>query len=288
MDLLIHATLTVAGPGETLKACDERIKTLLTGEMIDGEFGEHHGKAALSYDFKVRGGIPFPAFAAASQEFPDVTITAEWVNVGAGRKGRAQIANGEITGYAEEVVALAGSDAPNRHVHATADGTLALAVALVQTDADAWAGYVLTDRRDALFRLTRTGASVELMTTEGGQEWAQRWSLAHAQDTPAMVRVEPPQSIDRNLYAELEQLAEGFVSDWIWFRDAPADVNAIDIDRFSRYGFTVRDANVRAARLYALRQLAGEGQALRHSTVDPANHWIIAVLARCWADNSGD
>ncbi|MDH4150084.1 MAG: hypothetical protein OEW79_04730 [Betaproteobacteria bacterium] len=283
MELLIHATLTVAGPRETLKACGAHIKTMLTAEVLDGELEEHHGDDALAYDFKVRGGIPFPAFANASQEFPDVVITAEWVNVGAGRKGRARIANGEITEHADEVLELAGSDARNRHVCAAADGTLELAVTLLQTGADSWAGYMLTHQRDALFQITRVGASVDLLATEGDPDWVQRWHLAGINETPAMQVIKPSQRIDKSLYAELEQLAEGFVADWIWFRDAPEEVNAIEIDRFSRYGFTVRDANVRAARLYALRQLVGDDLPLQHSTVDPASAWIIAVIERCWA-----
>lgn len=283
MDLLIHAILTVTGTREQLPACDARIKALLAGEIFDGEFEEHHGADALSYDFKVRGGIPFPAFAAASQEFPGLVIAAEWVNVGAGRKGRSLITNGEITEHAEETVNLSSSDARNRYVCTAADGTIGLAVALVQTGAELWAGYVLNHQRDALFQIRRTGAAVELMATDGAPDWVQRWQLDQAGNAPAMEVVEPAQRVEKKLYAELEQLAQGFVADWIWFRDAPAEVNAIDTDRFERYGFTVADANVRAARLYALQQEAGEGQLLKHTTMDPANDWIIAVLERCWA-----
>jgi len=283
MDLLIHATLTVTGAGAPLSACDARIKALLVEEVFDGEFEEHHGADALSYDFKVRGGIPFPVFAAASQEFPGLTITAEWVNVGAGRKGRAQIANGEITQHTEEPLTLASTDTPNRYMCAAADGTLELAVALVQTDAQVWAGYVLNHQRDALFRVTRSGEVVELVATDGAPDWVQRWQLGHAVAMPESAVIAPPERVEKNLYAELEQLAQGFVADWIWFRDVPAEVNAIDVDRFSRYGFTVRDANVRAARLYALRQEIGDGQPLKHTTVDPEAAWIIGVLQRCWA-----
>ena len=283
MDLLIHATMTITGAGEQLAACDARIKALLMDEVFDGEFEEHHGDAALSYDFKVRGGIPFPAFAAASQEFPEMTITAEWVNVGAGRKGRAQIANGEITQHAEEPITLASTDTPNRYLRAAVDGTLELAVALVQTGAQAWAGYVLNHQRDALFRVTRTGPAVELLATEGAPDWVQRWQLVQAGDTPEVTVITPPERVEKKLYAELEDLAQGFVADWIWFRDAPAEINAIDMDRFARYGFTVHDANARAARLYALQQEAGIGKPLQHTTVDPACDWIIAMLERCWA-----
>lgn len=288
MDLLIHATLTVSGDRQQLAACDARIKSLLIEEVFSGEFEEHHGGDALSYDFKVRGGIPFPAFAAASQEFPDMTITAEWVNVAAGRKGRAQIVAGRIAEHAEESVALAAGDVRNRHVQTAPDGTLLLACALVQTGSDAWAGYVLNHERDALFCLTRTGEAVELLATEGAPEWALRWKLSQigesqTDNAPAMETMTSPQPVDKKLYAELEQLAESFVADWIWFRQGSLEAAAIHIDRFARYGYTVRDANVRAARLHAMRNEAGDGQPLAHTTMDPACAWVVPLLQRCWA-----
>lgn len=290
MDLLIHATLTVSGDRELLAACDARIKSLLVEEVFAGEFEEHHGDDALSYDFKVRGGIPFPAFAAASGEFPGMTISAEWVNVAAGRKGRAQIVAGRITEHTEEGVALAAGDARNRHVQTAPDGTLLLAGALVQTGADTWAGYVLNHERDALFCVTRTGETVELLATEGAPEWALCWKSLHASTAqpdaaPAMEVMASPQPIDKKQYAELEQLAESFVADWIWFREGSLEASAIHIDRFARYGYTVRDANVRAARLHVMRNEAGDGQPLLHTTMDPACAWIVPLLQRCWVDS---
>lgn len=281
-ELLIHATLTVTGARDSLAACDARIKSLLVEEAYTGEFGEHHGDDALSYDFKVHGGIPFPAFAAASQEFPGLTITAEWVNVAAGRKGRAQIANGAITDHREEAVALAAGDTRNRHLLADPDGTLRIAVALMATAPGRWAGYVLDHERDALFDIARDGDAIELLATDGAPDWVLRWRLA-GEDSAPSPEVIAPQRIDPAQYAALEQFAQAFVADWIWFRDAPAESNAIDVDRFARYGYTVRDANVRAARLHALRSEAGDGQPLLQTTIDPEYGWIVAVLMRCWA-----
>lgn len=283
MDLLIHATLTVSGDRTQLAACDARIKSLLVEEVFSGEFEEHHGDDALSYDFKVHGGIPFPAFAAASLEFPGMTIAAEWVNVSAGRKGRAQIVAGKITEHAEESVALAAGDTRNRHVQTAPDGTLLLAVALVQIGNDAWAGYVLNHERDALFSVTRSGEAVELLATEGAPEWVLRWKILQADESPAMEVIASPQPVDKKQYAELERLAESFVADWIWFREGTPEASAIHIDRFARYGYTVRAANVRAARLHAMRNEAGEEQPMVHTTMDPACAWIVPLLQHCWA-----
>lgn len=282
MDLLIHATLTVSGERGLLPAADARIKTLLVEEVFAGEFEEHHGEDALSYDFKVRGGIPFPAFAAASQEFPGLTILAEWVNVAAGRKGRALLADGRISEHTEEPLALNGADARNRYLHAAPDGTLQLAFALVQRGLQEWTGYVLNHERDALFRITRQGDTIDLLATEGAAEWAYVWRLHGAGDTPQPEALVPPPPVARDLYAELEQLAQEFVAEWFWLRDAPAADNAIDIDRYARYGYTVRDANVRAARLHRMRGAAGAGQPLEYSTLDAEYVWIRDVLRRCW------
>ncbi|MDP1536091.1 MAG: hypothetical protein Q8L95_02780 [Burkholderiales bacterium] len=281
-DLLIHATLTITGAREQLPAVDARIKALLVEEIFAGEFEEHHGEDALAYDFKVHGGIPFPAFTAASQEFPQLVITAEWVNAAAGRKGRACLSKGSITEHVEEAIDTAASEA-NRYLEAAADGTIRLALALQRRAAGEWAGYVLNHERDALFRITRDGDAVELLATEGAAEWAWRWRGHVDIDASAAQAVTPPQPVDRELYAELESLAEGFVGDGFWLRDAPEADNAIEIDRFSRYGYTVRDANVRAAQLHRLRAGLGADDALEHSTLDEASAWIRDLLRRCWA-----
>jgi len=284
MDLLIHATLTVSGERAQLPAVEARIATLLAAEASAGEFETHHGDDALAYDFKVRGGIPFPAFAAASQEFPGVTIIAEWVNVAAGRRGRACLSRGGITEHVEESLDMAAGEAHNRYLGAAADGTIRLAFVLQQRGSGEWAGYVLNHERDALFRITRDGDAVELLATEGAAEWAWRWSGGIDMDVLEAMELMPPQPLEQELYAELESLAESFVGEGFWLRDAPQADNAIEIDRFARYGYTVRDANVRAAKLHRLRAGMGSDDALEHSTLDETDAWITDLLRRCWAD----
>lgn len=281
MDLLIHATLTVTGTREQLPAADARIKALLVEEIFIGEFEEHHGDDALSYDFKVQGGIPFPAFAAASMEFPELKIVAEWVNGAAGRKGRALLTNGAIAEHVEEAMTAGSVESRNRYLLVAADGTLQLAFALLHRDRGEWAGYVLNHERDALFSITRDGDAIELRTTEGAAEWAYAWRLNGVDDQshPAALA----QAVDSEVYAELERLAQEFVAEWFWLRSAPAADNAIEIDRYARYGYTVRDANVRAARLHRLRSELAATDTLEYSTLDADHAWIRDVLQRCWA-----
>lgn len=281
MDLLIHATLTVTGTREQLPAADARIKALLVEEIFIGEFEEHHGDDALSYDFKVQGGIPFPAFAAASMEFPELKIVAEWVNGAAGRKGRALLTNGAIAEHVEEAMTAGSVESRNRYLLVAADGTLQLAFALLHRDRGEWAGYVLNHERDALFSITRDGDAIELRTTEGAAEWAYAWRLNGVDDQshPAALA----QAVDSEVYAELERLAQEFVAEWFWLRSAPAADNAIEIDRYARYGYTVRDANVRAARLHRLRSELAATDTLEYSTLDADHAWIRDVLQRYWA-----
>lgn len=281
MDLLIHATLTVTGAREQLPVADARIKALLVEEIFVGEFEEHHGDDALSYDFKVRGGIPFPAFAAASLEFPELKIVAEWVNVAAGRKGRALLTNGAIAEHVEEAIAAGSAETRNRYVLVAADGTLQLAFALVRRDRGEWAGYALNHERDAVFSIVRDGDVVELRTTEGAAEWAYAWRLSGIDDRPQPAAL--AQAVDPVIYAELERLAQEFVAEWFWLRSAPAADNAIEVDRYARYGYTVRDANVRAARLHRLRSELAVTDTLEYSTLDVDQVWIRDVLRRCWA-----
>lgn len=280
MDLLIHATLTITGAREQLPAADARIKALLVEEIFAGEFEEHHGDDALSYDFKVQGGIPFPAFAAASLEFPELKIAAEWVNVAAGRKGRALLTNGAIAEHIEEAMTAGGGEARNRYLRVAADGTLQLGFVLVQRDRGAWTGYVLDHGRDALFSVARDGNAIELRATEGAAEWAFAWRLNGPDDAPQPAAMAQP--VDALLYAELERLAQDFVAEWFWLRAAPAADNAIEMDRYARYGYTVHDANVRAARLHRLRSELAATDTLEYSTLDADCAWIRDLLLKCW------
>ena len=281
-DLLIHATLTVSGDSALLTAADARIKALLVEEIFEGGFEEHHGDDALSYDFKVRGGVPFPAFALASQEFPQLEVVAEWVNLAAGRRGRARIADGKIVDHTEDPIVTGGADTANRYFDVAADGTLQLAFAVVRRSRNLWSGYALNHERDALFQITRDGEVIELRVTEGAAEWAAIWSLCRVDGTVTTQSCVPPQSLDRDLYQELERLAQDFVAEWIWMRDAPAAETAIERDRYGRYGYTVRDANVRVARLQRMRGDADMHQPLVYSTLDAGDDWIRIVLQRCW------
>ncbi|MFN7087379.1 MAG: hypothetical protein ACK4N4_12215 [Burkholderiales bacterium] len=290
MSSLIHATITVSGDESQLAACDACIRLLLAGQQTGSEIAEHHGAAALCYDLKVRGGIPFPVFAQASQEFPALSIVAEWVDVDAGTRGTATIVEGKLTAHQLDRLALsAGSERPV-HIAVAADGTLELALVFFRSNREEWLGYALTADRDALFRAVRVPGSgtVELLATDGGPQWCLRWRAGLAHPENEFGRLREPQEIDSNIYPELERMARDFVGEWMWFASGSQEEIAIEKERYGQAGYPVHAANVKTARLHRMRNEARERQAegesrLRFSTVPPDAGWVVDIVMRCWA-----
>ena len=289
MSSLMHATITVSGDKSQLEACEARIRLLLAEQPPDGECADHHGEDALCYDFKVRGGIPFPVFAQASQEFPALVIAVEWVDVDAGTCGAATIVDGRLTEQTTAALDMQGRSARPVHVKVGGDGRLELALTLLRAGRDEWLGYALTAERDALLRVTRTAdGGIELWATEGSAEWGRHWQGSGMQGEFEYVPVQAPQAIAENSYSELEQLAQSFVAEWIWFAAGRREEIAIEMERFARYGDVVADANVRSGRLYKLRQDLLQAQktadnGLIHSTMAADEAWLVNLITRCWA-----
>lgn len=288
MSSLIHATITVSGDESQLDACDARIKELLADQQIDGEINEHHGAGALCYDLKVTLGIPFPAFAQASQEFPVLQMVAEWINVDAGVRGAATIVDGKLTAHNVDPLATAAGSSRPVCISVAGDGRLELALTFFRANRDEWLGYALTAERDALLRVIRAPDSdaVELFATEGSAEWCLRWRTSLARSERDFEAMAAPQEIDKSAYPELEQMAQAFVAEWVWFAAGPEEENAIEKERFARDGRAVHDANVRSARLHQMKQESSHpAGGLEFSTLDVDETWIRDVVARCWLGN---
>lgn len=282
--MLIHATITVTGDPVLLAACDARLKRLLAGLVLQNAVTEHHGADGLCYDLKVEGGIPFPLFAQASGEFPDLQFVAEWVNVAAGESGRATLVGGRVTAQSAERMATSAEDDHPVHVELAPDGTLRLALTLFRALREEWRGYAVTGDRDALLRVRREPGSsaVEVLATDGAPEWALGWRG----DLPAgqLHPFEPaaPNAIDPATFRELDAMARAFVLRWIWFAGDPEHEIAVEKDRYARYGVPVREANVRSARLHRLRSEAADGAPVVHSTIPEEERWIGEVVRATW------
>jgi hypothetical protein len=283
--MIIHATVTITGDRLLLDACEARLRRLLSAQFLKDEVTEHHGTQALCYDLKVEGGIPFPVFAQASQEFAGLEFVAEWVNVEAGEKGAATIVNGRVSAQTKDRITASVAGEHPLYVEVSAGGRLVLALALLRVARDEWRGYALTSGRDALVRVLRgTSQDAELYATEGGPEWACVWRGK----PPVPEALTPPIAIDDSAFRELDQLARSLVAEWIWFASAPHEEIAIERERYARSGFEVAEANLRSARLHRLRAEAGEGQPLMHSTLGAEDLWVKDFVMDCWVKFNSD
>ena len=90
---MFTALVRVTGAGR-LADFRERLRGLLVRDPDAEDYSEHHEEGRLEYRFAPKKGIPFPALAEASGEFPELRVEAEWDNDGA--KGRAVIENGRL------------------------------------------------------------------------------------------------------------------------------------------------------------------------------------------------
>lgn len=284
MSLLTHVTFNVTGEPAQLAAFDARLKLLFAEQPVAGEFEEQHAAGALHYDLKLEGGIPFPPFALASQEFPDITIAVEWVSPGAGTRGSARIVRGNLAEQEVENVASAVGADHTLAIKLNADGYLALALAVQRIGRDEYRGYALTGRQDALFRIVRDASGqVELFATQGAAEWSRAWCVAPGGATEYR-ELDPVQPLPDDEFRELEKLAQGFVTAWIWLGNGPREEIAIELERYQRLGYTVSDANLRSAALHRIKGDAGNGDsALHYTTLDDESQWVEDAIARCWA-----
>ncbi len=285
---LTHAVFRVSGETSRLEAFDARLKLLFAEHGIGDEVDEQHASGILHYDLKVAGGIPFPPFALASADFPELAVAVEWVDMVSGVRGAATIARGTLTGQKIENVAAAGAGYQVA-IRTNADGYLALAIAAMRTGRDECRGYVLTGREDALFRIARDTATglIDLVATEGAAEWSRTWRLP-PDGAPQYRAIEPAQPIPGADFRELEKLAQDFVAQWIWFGNGPREEIAIEAERYARLGYAVSDANLRSAAMHRIGGGADAGTGgICYSRLDPEIEWVENVITRCWP-NSGN
>ena len=283
MSRLTHVTFRVSGEPATLAAFDARLKLAVAEHGLAGSCEESHSERTLWYDLKVTGGIPFPPFAAASLDLPDLPVHVEWVDAAVGTRGSALIVAGKLTEQSERALdAVRGAECV--HLVITVRGWLELGCAFFAASRDEYLGYALTGEEDAAFRVIR-GADgvVEVDATRGSPEWTRRWRIEPGDARPVYTELDPGEPVPEDTYGQLEALAQAFMAQWIWLAASPADEIAVEVDRYRRYGLEPAAANVRAAVVHRLMAGAPEGAArLEHSTVADDERWAVDALARCW------
>jgi hypothetical protein len=175
------AIVRITGAGR-LEDFRERLRWLMVGDEDAEEYTEHHGGGALEYRFRPVRGIPFQAFTAASVDFPELRVEAEWERDGV--RGRAVIENGQV-------VEQASADPHTALVEVTLgdQGRLELGLTCRRDPEGGLIGYAVTDARHTYFRF-RDGAL-------------------------ALLDPEQPD-------ATLEEVAFRFVDEWIWYDEEDA------------------------------------------------------------------
>lgn len=159
-----------------------------------------------------------------------------------------------------------------------AAGRIELAFVAVCGSPDAFRGYVMNSREDALFEIARDARGIELKATAGDAAWSRSWSI-DLQGSPCYRALDQAEQIAQTEYEELAALAQQFVARWIWFKSGPHEEVAIEAQRFAAMGCAIDDANVRSAALARIRN--GASPAL-YSELEPADAWIADAIARCW------
>lgn len=275
----LTATIVVKGDPALLREYRRGVNERLEEEGA-GAYRERHVDAQLEYEFKLKGGIPFPPFVESSRDFPDLSVEVDWSDAATGRSGRAIIQNGVLREQSAQVHA-AGTTLQD--VHAGADGRLQLAIVCAPWR-DAWLGYAIAAGQHAFFRVSGSGKSCELRASDGVEaEWAERWIVdfkGARYAEPQYSEIHPGEPIAADELRELDRLAKGFTSEWIWFDESPPEETAVERQRFRAYGYSVVAANLRSEKLRKVLEPAADGFAFE--TFDEASRWIPGLLKRVW------
>ena len=271
----LNATVTVVGDPGLLREYRTEVNRLLDEEGGDS-YRELHSAGRLEYEFKLRGGIPFPPFVSASQAFPDLTVEVRWSDAALGRSGRAVIKNGVLAEQAAQSHAPEG--AVMQDVRADADGGLRLALVCAHWR-ELWHGYVIASDQHAFFRIAGTAGSCELSASDGIEaEWAERWTASSGDAD--YTELAPREPIPEDELRELDRLAHEFSREWIWFEESEPAETAVERARFEAYGYPVRAANLRSEKLRKVLRPEDGGFALGSFAEDAL--WIPELLRRCW------
>jgi len=247
------AIVRVTGPGR-LDEFREQLRWLMVRDIDAENYTEHHGGDALEYRFEIKKGVPFAAFANASEEFPELRIEAEWRNALQGVRGRAIIQEGRLL---DHETAPVDSGLLALEIECGMHGELVFALACVRDGAQ-WLGYCASADRHAYFRLDPSG---ELRLDEGASG---RWGESLGGE------------IEPELLERLEEIAFRFAGDWLWYDEDASPVSALERKRYADHGWTVAGANLKSERLLRI----GLGQSF--STLPPEAQPLRERLRGAW------
>jgi hypothetical protein len=168
---MFTAVVRVTGAGR-LADFRERLRWLMVRDEDAEEYSEHHAGGVLEYRFTPRKGIPFPAFTAASADFPELQVEAEWEHDGV--RGRALIENGRLVQQPPELAAGTLLD-----VSIEPNGRLELAFACSRREGGL-VGYAASAERHTYFRFRDGG--LELVGPDSPDEALEEVAFAFVEE----------------------------------------------------------------------------------------------------------
>jgi len=277
----MNATVKVSGAAESLTDYRQRVNDLLAEERAD-PYRELHTRGRLEYRFKVRRGIPFPAFVEVSSAFPDLLVEVEWESEEQGTRGSATIQSGRLKEQSSAPLNCAGGVWIDVNIDAA--GSLMLAFACRRIRDGLWMGYVLSAAQHAFFEIeSGAGGELTLCASDAVEpKWAEKWIVRKGDaDGAVYAELDPRVAIPDGLLQALENLALDFAEDWIWFDETPREETAVERSRYETYGYKVRGANLRSEKIktaLAGREHGGRG----FSSLPDEMSWIRELLAAHW------
>lgn len=183
---MFTAVVRITGAGR-LDGFRERLRWLMVRDEDAEDYTEHYAAGALEYRFRPRRGIPFPAFTAASADFPELRVEAEWERDG--ERGRAVIENGRLV---EQSAARLDEDWID--VKVADQGRLELGLTCRRGGDGGLIGYAVTDERHTYWR------------------WRD-----------GVLSLLDPDEPD----GALEEVAFRFVEEWIWYDEEQAALERV-------------------------------------------------------------
>lgn len=281
MTRIRNAEFRVTGPQASLDGFRELLLRALIEEHSAAQFEETVNSGNLVYRFATSTGLPFPAFAEASEAYPDLEIVARWEDTGSGATHVASIRAGTVGGSDARRDA---SGEPPLSVRMAADGTLILALCMTPaSEGEPRLGCMVTADRDGMF-LFRGGAAdgAELLTTGDELNWSAHW-VRQPGGAWDEAQLAGSRSFEPEHEKRLNELADMLLRDWLWYAEGNAADVAVEAERSRLYGFATGNANVRSAAVKRMARLEDGGREFfQYSNLGPDDEPVREALERCW------
>lgn len=266
--LRIHAVIDVNGPRQLLRAFRKKMLRAFAEDAPDGTLKEQSGSEVLRFDFSSASGVPFPSLVALSTQYPDCVLTIKWNK--ASVSGETTLQNGQVKEASRE--AALGGRIP-QSIELAPDRTLQLGLA-VDIGREGILGYCANADAETWFKLDGSRDVHTLLTVGGdGTAWDEGWR------DDACTPLNPPQSFSATEQHALEQLADAFRAEWLWYAHAPSEQTIVERQRYAAAGRPVRAINVKSIKL-------AEHAGSVISSLAPDQAWIAECLRNTWGRTS--